>query len=161
MSHSIDELIDLIPDMDKAGYLPQGKGWLATETAKARRALNKSDPILTKWNSLSGTMVGFDRTVFADIGARIKDAYDGSISVVKEPGTAEGTKSALEGYRHQLQNSPEAKRVLEAEPGAFSYTPSGQTGSGGAGPVNLQRSKDVDGRPIWRLPGESKWHYAD
>ena len=79
-------------------------------------------------------MVGFDRTVFADIGARIKDAYVGSLNLIGDPGTLDGMTNALNSYKYQLSNSAEAKRVLQANPEALQYTPSGQAAGGGAPP---------------------------
>jgi hypothetical protein len=75
---------------------------------------------LAKWKSLQGSIVGFDRAVFNDIGARVKAAFEGSLDLFDKPYTAEGLRDAIKGYQRILTDSPEAKRALSEDPSAFS-----------------------------------------
>jgi hypothetical protein len=124
-SNVLKEIEAMIPEMDKKGFLAQGSGKASELKAEFNRWKNPSDPTLAKWQSLKGSIVGFDRMVFNDIGARVRAAYDGSLELFDKPYTAEGLRSALGGYRSLLENSPEAKRVLGSNPEALDYKTSG------------------------------------
>lgn len=160
-SHVLDQIQSLIPEMDKAGFLAKSESWGAKEAARIRRLAHPGDPALAAWRALQGSIVGYDRIIFNDIGARVRSAYDGSLALFDEPYTKEGLTKAIGTYKDILLNSPEAKRVLAQDPGALApMTPSGQGGqSMGGGQPQVMRSKDVDGRPIWKMPTEQKWHY--
>ena len=127
-SNVLKEIEALIPEMDKKGFLAKSEGRIPSEAASLRRWMNPSDPTLAKWKSLQGSIVGFDRSVFNDVGARIKSAFEGSLELFDKPYTKEGLTQAIQGYRRILEDSPEAKRALAENPEALS-------GGGPRGPM--------------------------
>jgi hypothetical protein len=160
-SNVLKEIDALIPEMEAKGFLVPSPGLdknglekspskIAEEWANFRRWKNSSDSTLAKWESLKGSIVGFDRAVFNDIGVRVKAAYDGSLNLFDKPYTARGLTDAIAGYRRILEDSPEAKRALAQDPEAL---------SGGGPKPEVMRSQSKSGRPIWKLPNEAEWHY--
>lgn len=127
----LNEIQALIPEMDAKGFLAQSSGKIAQERAAFNRWRNAADPTLAKWKSLQGSIVGFDRAVFNDIGARIRSAFEGSLELFDKPYTAEGLRDAIAGYQRILRDSPEAKRVLSENPEAMpqGITPPSSGGS--------------------------------
>jgi hypothetical protein len=119
-SNVLKEIEALIPEMDQKGFLAKSPGKISYEKANFNRWRNAADPTLAKWKSLQGSIVGFDRAVFNDIGARVKAAFEGSLDLFDKPYTAEGLRDAIKGYQRILTDSPEAKRALSEDPGAFS-----------------------------------------
>lgn len=98
----MDQLFDLIPKLEKKGFLSTGTGIASTTVAGAKRTLEPGDPDLAAWKAHAGTMVSLLRQL-GDIGPRAISAYQSAIAIVEHPTSAAAAKQALTNLRDAIK----------------------------------------------------------
>lgn len=126
MSDALDNMSDLAARLDAKGYLPKTTagpmaGLLKGDTSAAKAKLNQemfpNDPDWQQWKQLQASLVGFDRTVLNDIGARAFQAFKNQFAFFDNPPTREAidkTVGQMRGFLNTAQSrqgEPTAERI--------------------------------------------------
>jgi hypothetical protein len=103
MDHWVNQAEGVLKEMSDAKLLPGGEGAGSSATAWTRRQLKPNADALRKWQALQPGVVGFDRSVLNDMGARAIKAHSGALQFFDSPPTYEGAQAVLKQMREQLE----------------------------------------------------------
>jgi len=102
MSGVLTDMDGLVDRLDKKGLLPKGTGLLASGAGWANRKMDPNDEDWRQWMALQGAMVGYERTVYNDKGARALATYKSLLDFVENPPTAQGAHDVIKRMRGYL-----------------------------------------------------------
>lgn len=115
MDTIITDMKGLAAKLASKGLLPKGDDPMAWAEAKKNRLLKLNDPDWRQWLALQGSMVGFERQVFDDKGARAIAVFQSMLHFVENPPTLEGTNQVLDRMQRYTRARIAGHQVPQAE----------------------------------------------
>jgi hypothetical protein len=118
MSDALDNMTDLAARLDAKGYLPKTaagpvggllKGDMSSAKARMNQEMFPNDPDWVQWKQLQASLVGFDRTVLNDIGARAFQAFKNQFAFFDNPPTRESIDQTVKQMRGFLDTAQKGK----------------------------------------------------
>lgn len=99
---SLNQMDLLAHRLEQKGLLARTGDRLSVEQASLKRWMNPGDPDWARWKQEAASIIGFDRTVLDDKGARAFAAFKNQFEFIDHPTTAEATKAVIAQMRQLL-----------------------------------------------------------
>lgn len=102
MGRVLSDMDAMVDDLNKANMLPKEDGKLSEWSAGARRWSKPNEDTWRQWLALQGAMVGYERQIYDDKGARALSVYKSLLDFVDRPPTAATAHKVIERMRSYL-----------------------------------------------------------
>ena len=118
MRDALDQIDEVSANLDKKHYLPKtSAGVLALDPSAVRAEANQrmfnNDRDWRRWQQLQATIIGFDRSVMNDIGARAFAAFKNQFNFFDHPPTKESIDAVVKQMRRLLDKAEKNPSGME------------------------------------------------